>query len=80
MTFSLFRASALSALPCGMPRSRHLVWWSPHLPSVRVRQLHENMSRFFSLLFPWRDAVTEEIEVPDWRLRGARPRYDASLL
>ena len=29
------------------------------------------MSRFFSLLLPWRDAVTEEIEVPDWRLRGA---------
>ena len=23
------------------------------------------MSRFFSLLLPWRDAVTEEIEVPD---------------
>lgn len=42
------------------------------------RQLHENMSRFFSLLLPWRDAVTEEIEVPDWRLRGARPQYDAS--
>lgn len=42
------------------------------------RQLHENMSRFFSLLLPWRDVVTEEIEVPDWRLRGARPQYDAS--
>lgn len=41
--------------------------------------MHENMSRFFSLLLPWRDAVTEEIEVPDWRLRGARPQYDASL-
>lgn len=37
------------------------------------RQLHENVSRFFSLLLSWRDAVTEEIEVPDWRLRGARP-------
>ena len=23
-------------------------------PSVRVKQLHENMGRFFSLLFPWR--------------------------
>lgn len=26
------------------------------------------------------DAVTEEIEVPAWRLHGARPQYDASLL
>ena len=36
------------------------------------------MSRFFSLLLPWRDAATEEIEVPDRRLRGARPQYEAS--
>ena len=41
--------------------------------------MHENMSRFFSLLVPWRDAVTEEIEVSDWRLCGARPQYGASL-
>lgn len=30
-------------------------------------------------LLPWRDAVTEEIEVPAWQLRGARPQYDARL-
>ena len=30
-------------------------------------------------MLPWRDAVTEEIEVPAWQLRGARPQYDASL-
>lgn len=43
------------------------------------RQLHENMRRLFSRLFPCRDADTDDTDVPDWRLRGANPQYDASL-
>lgn len=30
-------------------------------------------------MLPWCDAVTEEIEVSDWRLRGAMPQWDAKL-
>lgn len=41
--------------------------------------MHENMRRFFRRLFPCRDADTDDTEVPDWRLRGANPQYDASL-
>ena len=37
------------------------------------------MSRFFSLLLPRRDAHTDDIDVPDRRLRGASPQYEASL-
>ena len=37
------------------------------------------MSRFFSLLLPCRDADTDDIDVPDRRLRGASPQYEASL-
>lgn len=62
-----------------MPRSRHLAQYSPQRPSVRARQLHENMRRLFRRLFPCRDADTDDTEVPDWRLRGANPQYDASL-
>ena len=32
------------------------------------------MSRFLSLLLPCLDAETDDIEVPDWRLRGAMPQ------
>jgi hypothetical protein len=42
--------------------------------SLLTRELHEKMSRFFSLLFPWRDAVADEMEVPDCLLRGASPQ------
>ena len=41
--------------------------------------MHENTSRFFSLLLPCRDADTDDIDVPDRRLRGASPQYEASL-
>lgn len=37
------------------------------------------MSRFFRLLLPCRDADTDDIDVPDRRLRGASPQYEASL-
>lgn len=30
-------------------------------------------------MFPCRDADIDDTEVPDWRLRGANPQYDASL-
>ena len=70
------RLERLAVRHAPLPAPRVVVAPSPLCP---VRQLHENMSRFFSLLLPWRDAVTEEIEVPDWRLRGAKPQYDASL-
>lgn len=41
--------------------------------------MHEKISRFFRRLLPCRDADTDDTEVPDWRLRGASPQYDASL-
>lgn len=46
---------------------------------LRARQLQENTSRFFSLLLPCRDADNDDIDVPDRRLRGASPQYEASL-
>lgn len=46
---------------------------------LRARQLQENTSRFFGLLLPCRDADTDDIDVPDRRLRGASPQYEASL-
>lgn len=46
---------------------------------LRARQLQENTSRFFSLLLPCRDADTDDIDVPDRRLRGASPQHEASL-
>ena len=42
--------------------------------SLLISELHENTSRFFSLLFPRRDAVTDDTEVPDRLLRGASPQ------
>lgn len=41
--------------------------------------MQENTSRFFGLLLPCRDADTDDIDVPDRRLRGASPQYEASL-
>lgn len=46
---------------------------------LRARQLQENTSGFFGLLLPCRDADTDDIDVPDRRLRGASPQYEASL-
>jgi hypothetical protein len=42
--------------------------------SLPTGEFHENMSRFFSLLFPWRDGVADDIEVLDRLLRGASPQ------
>ena len=39
--------------------------------------MQENMSRFFSLLLPCRDADTDGIDVPDRLLRGASPQREA---
>lgn len=44
--FNLFRAVALSALPWDIPRSWHLLQYSPSLPSVLVRELKANDKRF----------------------------------
>ena len=47
---------------------------------VRARQaVAREYEGFFSCLFPCREADTDDTDVPDWRLRGASPRYDASL-
>ena len=52
----------------------------PALAPIRARQaVARECERFFSRLFPCRDADTDDTDVLDWRLRGASPQYDASL-
>ena len=51
----------------------------PALAPIRARQaVARECKRFFSRLFPCRDADTDDTDVLDWRLRGASPQYDAS--
>ena len=51
--------------------------YSPKRLLLLTRLLHENMSRFFSLLLPCLDARTDDMEVPDRRFFGAMPQYEA---
>ena len=41
---------------------------------LRLSELQEKMSRFFSRLFPCRDELTYDIDLPDCRFLGAIPQ------
>lgn len=40
-------------------------------------ELQEEMGGFFNCLFPWRDELTDDIDLPDCLFLGAIPQQDA---